>query len=247
MKHAFISLLLWLAMAMPFSGYAQFTMNDITFWVGSGSQSAALVIDFNDGTNPQCFAWGYRFDGGSVTAEDMIAAIDSADHALNIVSMSGFVSDITYLSHAGIGGNPDYFGTFNGDGDTSNWTANLGTSMVLTDSVWFGFSYTGWDSLFNPLLMPGLPVAASPLNGYGEISVFNTIIYPNPVRDVFTIHRFAAFDRMQIFDSNGKRVFESEILDDQTEYSLGSVPAGFYYALFYIGENTIHGELIIKE
>ncbi|MGD9492300.1 MAG: T9SS type A sorting domain-containing protein [Bacteroidales bacterium] len=222
-------------------------MDDISFWVGSGSKKTVLVIDFNDGANPQCYAWGYRFDGTSVTAEKMIADIDSADHALSMVVMSGFVNDITYLSHAGLGGNPDYFSTFSGDGDTSNWVMNMGGSELLTDSMWFGMSYTPWDSSFNPLYKPGLPVAASPVNGFADIRIFNTIIYPNPVRDFFTINNYGNFDRMQIFDVNGKLVCEYGILEANPEYSLNAVPKGFYYALFYNNNAVLHGELIIKE
>lgn len=157
MKHFLYSSLLWLALAMPSLSYAQFSMEDITYWVGSGSKSAVLVIDFNDGTNPQCFAWGYRFDGTSVTAQKMITDIDSADHAL-AVTFGAFLNDITYLSHAGLGGNPNYFATFSGDQDTTHWTMNMGCSEVLEDSMWFGLSYSPWDSLYTyPLFSPGLP------------------------------------------------------------------------------------------
>lgn len=248
MKHFFISSLLWLAMAMPFSAFAQFSMDDIAFWVGSGSKSAVLVIDFNDGTNPQSFAWGYRFDGTSVTAEDMIADIDSVDNALSMVVMSGFVSDINYLSHAGIGGSPDYFATFTGDGDSSNWVMNMGSSEILSDSMWFGMSYTPWDSTFtNPLYKPGLPVSASPVNGFADIRVFNTIVYPNPVQHDFTINNYGNFDQMRVFDINGKLIREFQISENTTEYNLSDATNGFYYVLFYSENNVRHGELIIKE
>ncbi|HBG69477.1 MAG: hypothetical protein A2W93_01310 [Bacteroidetes bacterium GWF2_43_63] len=248
MKHFFISSLLWLAIAVPFSAFAQFSMDDITFWVGSGSKSAVLVVDFNDGTNPQSFAWGYRFDGTSVTAEDMIADIDSVDNALSMVVMSGFVSDIHYLTHAGIGGNPDYFATFTGDGDSANWVMNFGGSEILSDSMWFGMSYTPWDSTFtNPLYKPGAPVAASPVNGFADIRVFNTIIYPNPVQNNFTINNYGNFDQMRVFDINGKLIREFQISENTTEYNLRDAAKGFYYALFYRENKVLHGELIIKE
>ena len=247
MKHFFHSSLLWLALAMPVISNAQFSMDDITFWIGTGSKSAALVIDFNDGTSPQCFAWGYRFDGTSVTAEKMIADIDSADNALSTVVSSGFVSDIIYLTHSGIGGNPDYFSTFTGDGDTSHWTMNMGCSELLTDSMWFGLSYTAWDSDYNPIYKPGLPVAASPLSGFADVRIVNTIVYPNPISDYFTINNYGNFDHMQIFDVNGKLVCEYEILGTNSEYSLNAAPKGFYYAMFFCNNSILHGELIIKK
>ena len=102
MKQLFYSSLLWLALALPLISNAQFSMDDITFWVGSGSKSAVLVIDFNDLFNPQCYAWGYRFDGTDVTAEKMLADIDSAE-ILNVVINSGFIRHY-YLNHVAIGG-----------------------------------------------------------------------------------------------------------------------------------------------
>ncbi|MPM69765.1 hypothetical protein SDC9_116713 [bioreactor metagenome] len=245
MKHFSLFLLLWLAIAMPKISNAQFSMDDITFWVGSGSNSAALVIDFNDGSTPQCYAWGFRFDGNSVTAADMIAAVDSADNALGMVVMSGFVSDITYLSHAGIGGSPDYFATFTGDGDSTHWTMNLGGSELLSDSMWFGMSYTPWDTSFNPVYVPGLPVAASPVNGLTDIRVFNTLIYPNPVVNEFNVANAAEFDFMRIFDMNGKLIREFEFTG--SVFSLSDIPAGFYYAELSKSTDIIHRELIIKE
>jgi len=248
MKHFFHSSLLWLALAMPFISNAQFSIDDISFWVGSGSKKAVLVIDFNDGSNPQCYAWGYRFDDTTVTAEKMLADIDSADNALNMVVYSGFVNDITYLSHSGLGGNPDYFATFTGDGDTSNWAMNMGGSEVLSDSMWFGMSYTPWDSTYtNPLYKPGIPVAASPVNGFTDIRIMNTIIYPNPVNDNFTFNNYGNFDHMRIFNINGKQVCDYVIDGTNSEYSLNAAPKGFYYVLFYSNETVLHGELIIKE
>jgi len=248
MKHFFHSSLLWLALAMPVISNAQFSMDDISFWVGSGSKSAVLVIDFNDGSNPQCYAWGYRFDGSSVTAADMIADIDSADNALSMIVYSGFVNDISYLSHAGLGGNPDYFATFSGDGDSTNWVMNMGGSEILTDSMWFGMSYTPWDSTYtNPLYKPGLPIAASPVNGFADIRILNTIVYPNPVHNQFTIHNYGNFDRMQVFDINGKQICDYAITGTNSQYSLSAAPKGFYYVLFYSNESVLHGELIIKE
>ena len=53
---------------------AAFTFGDIEYWVGSGSNQAAMVIDWNDGKDPQSLVWGYRWDG-TATGEDMIMAI----------------------------------------------------------------------------------------------------------------------------------------------------------------------------
>ncbi|MCK5654831.1 MAG: PEP-CTERM sorting domain-containing protein [Candidatus Aureabacteria bacterium] len=53
---------------------AAFTFSDIEYWIGTGSNESAMVIDWNDGINPVSLAWGYRWDG-TVTGEDMLTAI----------------------------------------------------------------------------------------------------------------------------------------------------------------------------
>jgi hypothetical protein len=49
---------------------------DITYWVGTGSNEAALVLDWNDGKDP--LVMGYRWDG-SATGQDMIFALAQAN------------------------------------------------------------------------------------------------------------------------------------------------------------------------
>ncbi len=54
---------------------AEFTgFESINYWVGSGSNQAAMVIDWNDGTTTQSYVWGYRWDGDA-TGQDMFEAI----------------------------------------------------------------------------------------------------------------------------------------------------------------------------
>lgn len=62
---------------------AGFTFSDITDWIGTGANEAALVIDFNDGKAPSTsgqshsLVWGYRFDGPSVPAETLFLDVVS--------------------------------------------------------------------------------------------------------------------------------------------------------------------------
>ena len=55
------------------------TLDDITFYVGSGSNRAGMVIDWADGRDP--LIWGYRWDGAA-TGEDMFRDIAMADPRL---------------------------------------------------------------------------------------------------------------------------------------------------------------------
>lgn len=67
-----------------FSAFSQAaTFDDVKAWVGSGSNQAALVIDWNDGKTDESLLWGYRWNG-SATGEDMLRAIVAADPNLYI-------------------------------------------------------------------------------------------------------------------------------------------------------------------
>jgi hypothetical protein len=57
------------------------SLDDIQFWVGSGANRAALVIDWNDGKSAESLLWGYRWDG-TATGLDMLHAVVDADPAL---------------------------------------------------------------------------------------------------------------------------------------------------------------------
>jgi hypothetical protein len=64
------------------SAQTPFSFEDIEFWVGSGANRAALVIDWHeDSIDPPALAWGYRWDGAAY-GSDMLAAIVAADSRL---------------------------------------------------------------------------------------------------------------------------------------------------------------------
>jgi hypothetical protein len=84
------------------------SFNDITYWVGSGSNESALVIDF--GSSGGAYAWGYRWDEpispAVVSGADMILAIAADDPNLSIAHLGTandgfFLQSITYKSDTG--------------------------------------------------------------------------------------------------------------------------------------------------
>jgi len=55
---------------------------DIEFWVGSGANRAAVVIDWDDTSAvDEALVWGYRWDG-TATGEDMLKAVLESDDRL---------------------------------------------------------------------------------------------------------------------------------------------------------------------
>lgn len=73
----------WIAtMAASASAAPVSTFDDIQFWVGSGANRAALVIDWVEASSVEpALVWGYRWDGAG-TAADMFLDVVAADPRL---------------------------------------------------------------------------------------------------------------------------------------------------------------------
>ena len=118
----------WAVLALAGAGgvaNAAFTFDDIDYWVGSGSNEAALVLDWNgpDGSDPVSLAWGFRWDGDA-TGQDMLTAVINADANLyGRFASFGFGDAIIGLGY---------------DVDGDGFAISDGTDFGLT-----GLAYTG--------------------------------------------------------------------------------------------------------
>lgn len=139
---------------MAFNSKAQFSFSQTEFWIGSGTDSTLLIVSFNDGTSDSSYAWGYRFNPGE-DGEDLLNAVAAADVNFSINTAGGFLNDVIYHRHEGIGGSPNYWSTWSG-ADTASLMMNAGIATPLVNGEWFAISYTD----FNPALKPALPIAA---------------------------------------------------------------------------------------
>jgi hypothetical protein len=141
------------------------SLNDIQFWIGSGTNRAALVVEWSTpesqpgSTVPAPIAdktlvWGYRFNG-TVTAADMFKAIVAADPRLYAV---GQVYPVYGLSITAIGfhlgGGGDLGIT---DGSVTNYFPNglLTNATVYIDAAaplnpgdlyWGGWNGPNWEN-----------------------------------------------------------------------------------------------------
>jgi hypothetical protein len=139
------------------------SFNDVQFWIGSGTNRAALVVEwstpesFGSSTVPAPIAdkslvWGYRFND-TATGTQMLEAILAADPRLYVVA------DETYGTFVeGIGFNLDGTGTA-GLADSSNTnflTTNFLTSVTVdidaaypldtNDLYWGGYWGPNWET-----------------------------------------------------------------------------------------------------
>lgn len=204
--------------------YAQFGLSDVQFWIGSGADSSVLVVDFQDGTFDPAYAWGYLHDG-TATGEDMLNAVAAADANFIAEFTSGFLNSLTYGTHAGIGGSPDYWSTWTGT-STATMESNLGASEVLSNGEWFACSYTDFD----PALPPRDPVAAAIPTGIKEERSAMIQIYPQPAADVLYVNTGNDMGAITVFDIAGKRVANLPLGSGVRSIDVSAWLAGSYVA-----------------
>lgn len=64
--------------AQPVAPSMSMSFDDINYWVGSGSNQAAVVVKWNDGKSDDALVWGYKWNG-EVKAIDMLKDIAKTD------------------------------------------------------------------------------------------------------------------------------------------------------------------------
>ncbi|NIF06794.1 T9SS type A sorting domain-containing protein [Chryseobacterium sp. Tr-659] len=147
---------------------AQFTENDVKFWVGTGSKKAYFIADFNDGSAPNSYAWGYRFDSDALTMEDLINAIANAEPKIEVDIPSGFLYSFNYNHH--IPSLDDYWSTWSGTTPAALAFNNGVNNDPLVDGRWYGISYG-----FDPPTKPSAPVPAYSSKWYASSQITNWI------------------------------------------------------------------------
>lgn len=83
MKHPLIILISIFIASFPLRAAKVIDWDGIHHWVGDGDSRAALVIHYQDMTASP--VWGYRWDGGDLTAEQMLREIARDGEDLNIL------------------------------------------------------------------------------------------------------------------------------------------------------------------
>ena len=75
------------------------TFDDITYWVGGGTNRCAVVVNFNDGGDAggRAFAWGYRWSGEAPSFQQILEEIAADDPRLtSFIAPGGWVNGFAY-------------------------------------------------------------------------------------------------------------------------------------------------------
>lgn len=120
---------------------AQFTAEDIRYWIGEGDKECYFVLDFRDGTTDPSFAFGFRFDEGEdVAFVDILEKLSLEEPVFSYEMTGMFLDDVIYNSHSGLSGEPDWWSTWSGEA-VDEMSMNGGMSESLTENRWYGLSY----------------------------------------------------------------------------------------------------------
>ena len=70
---------------VPVAAVRAFGINNVQYWVGQGTNSCAVVIDFNVKGIPDCsFAWGFRWNGEAPNVTAILKEITARDRRLKM-------------------------------------------------------------------------------------------------------------------------------------------------------------------
>lgn len=122
--------------------FAQFTSDDVEFYVGEGDQTAYMVIDFKDGTDDRSYAWGFRYNTNDApTMVDILEGIANEEPGFEVDHAGGaYLNDIIYNSHSGIDSDPDWWSIWQGT-SSETFGTNGGIGVTVENEMWYGCSY----------------------------------------------------------------------------------------------------------
>jgi len=125
-----------------------FGFGDIAHWTGTGTSSAALVVDFANG-GPS-YVWGYHFSGAStgLAMINAIAADSTSQLSVNIThySFGDAVTGIAYGSNNAQGfdpNSPGFWGYYTSEVTPLPWTESMvgAGDRSLSNGSWDGWAW----------------------------------------------------------------------------------------------------------
>nr|WP_298004491.1 T9SS type A sorting domain-containing protein [uncultured Flavobacterium sp.] len=142
--------------------FAQFTPNDVKYFVGTGSSTAYLVIDFKDDTDDRSYAWGIRFDENQpINGIEMLELLAQEEPNFSFDQSGGFLDQIAFNHHDSYEMEYDYWSLW-ASVDGTTWNMDGWMSTDLVDGKWYGASY-GFG-----MAIPGPTAPITPIPAYSS-------------------------------------------------------------------------------
>jgi len=222
---------------LPATNPLSFTFDDVNEWIGTGSDSAVVVIDFNDGLANEAIAFGYLFNESS-TGEEALQTLSTSIENFNISMASGFLNDIVYDGHSGIGGNPNFWGTWSAE-NAGGWYLNEGLLTPLMNGDWFGCTYTD----FSPALPPNNPTSF--VVGIETFFDLNLKMGPNPFNHFIQIELpVNTLTEISLFDMKSNVIFRTNSTETNLQISTSKLPVGMYVIQLRTKDKTVSKKLV---
>ena len=211
----------------PLPEDATIAAENILYWVGEGSNQVIFAVNWPD----TALAWGYRFSTDSVTVEDLMIGIQSADPRFSF-SGEGWLNDINFVETAGdtLGAiTPGWWmSTLNGN---SNASAGMATMLGNNDFFKWGDYTVGVtvDTVTYAMVFPMdiHPVSVPQTQGIDATETLSLSVWPNPAADMVTLTGINASTTAMLYDMRGS-IVATFVVNGETRLNLSNLAAGVY-------------------
>ncbi|MBR4837896.1 MAG: T9SS type A sorting domain-containing protein [Bacteroidales bacterium] len=220
--------------------------SEILYWIGEGENEAIFAVNFAD-PEDVCFAWGYRFDGESVTIKEMMEAIAAVDQrfAFNDEPSSWggmMLTELTFNYNEVNYELSGYNAMYNVNGVQSWYTFDEQTviddDFVKWGDYTIGTEIAAWTYVWET---PVQPVTA--YDAVGEVEALEMSVYPNPATDFIMVNvETQDFVSLQIYDVMGRNVLTTT----ETAIDLRSMEAGVYFVTVRSENASKTVKLVVK-
>ena len=192
------------AAVYPLASEAKIEPSEILYWVGEGQNEVIFAVNWNEPDT--CLAWGYRFNGESVTVQHVMDAIAEADERFGYEAYGSYITDI-YFEEGSM--NLALYGLYfmynvNGLGA---WYGFDEQTVVNGDFIKWGDDSCGteiapwtyvWTKEVAPVWVP---------TSVNENQNYTLSVYPNPaVSETYVTVEEAGMTTISVYDMQGRMV-----------------------------------------
>ena len=218
--------------------------SEILYWIGEGENEAIFAVNFAD-PEDVCFAWGYRFDGESVTIKEMMEAIAAVDQRFAFndepSSWGGYMlTDLTFdynEVHYDLSG---YNAMYNVNGVQSWYTFDEQTvvngDFVKWGDYTIGTEIAAWTYVWETPVQP-----VSVYSSVNEMAATTMSVYPNPATDRLFVDA-ENLQRVEMYDILGHNVLTTT----NNVVDLSGLEAGVYFVTVRTEGATKTTKLVVK-